>query len=149
MIKAVEREYQSVRIAVARLSAAVARDPAALGAGVSPRNLKAADDHLEGTYLIRMFAEFETAVRSHWGTIRPRARTQVKSLLDNVGALRGMPSDVIANPHKAREHRNRLVHERDDVVEAVPFTDARRHLAIYLTRLSSEWDDWCPSGKAA
>src|SRR5271166_5033472 len=66
-IKAVEREYWSARRAIDRLSADVARDPGALGEGPSPRDLRSADENLEGTYLVRMFAEFETGVRSFWG----------------------------------------------------------------------------------
>jgi len=80
-IKAVEREYWSTRIAVDRLSAQVTHDPGILGSGPRPRDLESADENLEGTYLIRMFAEFETGVRSYWRTIRPRARTPVESLL--------------------------------------------------------------------
>ena len=70
-IKAVEREYWSTRIAVDRLSAQVTHDPGILGNGPRPRDLESADENLEGTYLIRMFAEFETGVRSYWGLSDP------------------------------------------------------------------------------
>jgi hypothetical protein len=59
-IKAVEREYWSTRIAIDRLSAQVALDPGVLGIGPRPRDLEATDENLEGTYPVRMFAEFET-----------------------------------------------------------------------------------------
>jgi hypothetical protein len=41
-IKAVQREYWATRLAVDRLSADVARDPAVLGQGPAPRDLVAA-----------------------------------------------------------------------------------------------------------
>ena len=80
-IKAVEREYWSARRAVDRLLAEVVRDPSALGKGPSPRDLRSADEHLEGTYLVRMFAEFETGVRSFWRTIKPCARRKPRFFL--------------------------------------------------------------------
>jgi len=49
-IKAVEREYLAARRAVDRLSADVARDTGVLGEGPSPRDLKSAEENLEGTY---------------------------------------------------------------------------------------------------
>jgi hypothetical protein len=52
-IKAVEREFWSARRAIDRLSSDVARDTSALGEGPSPRDLRSADENLEGTYLIR------------------------------------------------------------------------------------------------
>jgi len=80
-IKAVEREYWSTRVAVERLSREVAHDSGVLGAAPTPRDLESAGENLEGTYLIRMFAEFETGIRSFWRTIRPRARTPREILL--------------------------------------------------------------------
>ena len=59
------------------------RDPKALGEGRSPRDLRSADENLEGTYLVRMFAEFETGIRSFWRTIKLR-RTQTEILLDRL-----------------------------------------------------------------
>ena len=61
-VKAVENEYKSVRIAVDRLKSAVALDPTVLGADPKPANLGVADRNLEGTYLVRLFAEFESAL---------------------------------------------------------------------------------------
>ena len=137
-IKAVEREYWSTRIAIDRLSAQVALDLGVLGIGPRPRDLEAADENLEGTYLVRMFAEFETGVRSYWRTIRPRARTPVESLLSRVGDRCDIPLDVIQGAQTVREYRNKLVHDRDEKVKAVSIADARHRLAMYFARLPIE-----------
>jgi len=137
-IKAIEREYWSVREAVDRLSADVAHDPNALGQGRSPRDLRSAGENLEGTYLVRMFAEFETGIRSFWRTIKPR-RTQTEILLDQVGDKCKVPADVIGLIHSTRKYRNSLLHEREDGVEAVTISSARRCLQHYLSRLPDEW----------
>jgi hypothetical protein len=139
-IKAVEREYLASRIAVDRLAAEAAHDPAVLGTATRPRDLKSTDENLEGTYLVRMFAEFETGVRAYWRTIRPRARVSVETLLARVGDRCGIPVDVIHDAHTVRMYRNKLLHDRDRDVEAVTVADARRRLATYLARLPIEWD---------
>ncbi|CAN5626654.1 hypothetical protein BH23PLA1_BH23PLA1_41670 [soil metagenome] len=62
-IKAVQREYSAVRFAIERLKAQVERDPALLAKPVEIRDLRDAFDHLEGTYIIRIFSEFEAGLR--------------------------------------------------------------------------------------
>jgi hypothetical protein len=140
-IKAVEREYWSARRAVDRLSADVARDPSALGEGPSPRDLRSADENLEGTYLVRMFAEFETGVRSFWRAIKPRARTQAEVLLDRVGDRCKIPADIIRLSHSTRKYRNYLLHDREEEVEVVTVSVAQRCFQRYLSRLPNEWGD--------
>jgi hypothetical protein len=140
-IKAVEREFWSARRAIDRLSSDVARDTSALGKGPSPRDLRSADENLEGTYLIRMFAEFETGVRTYWRAMRPRARTQAQVLLDRVGDTRGMSADVIDDVHAARLYRNNLLHHREETAEVVTISQARACFQKYLSRLPNEWVD--------
>jgi len=140
-IKAVEREYWAARRAIDRLSADVARDTGVLGEGPSPRDLRSADDNLEGTYLIRMFAEFETGVRSFWRTIRSRAGAPAEILLDRVGVTCGIPADVIHVAQRAREYRNKLVHDREVEVEVLTVSEARRCFATYVARLPIAWGD--------
>jgi hypothetical protein len=140
-IKAVEREFWSARSAIDRLLLDFARDTSALGEGPSPRDLRSADDNLEGTYLIRMFAEFETGVRSFWRAMRPRARTQAEVLLDRVGDARGISAHVIDEVHAARKYRNNLLHDRQDEVEVIAVSQARSCLQKYLSRLPNEWRD--------
>ncbi len=104
-----------------------------------PRNLKLADENLEATYIIRMFAEFESAIRSFWKTIRPKTRTQTESLLDRVGDRCGVPIEVARNVQVVRLYRNKLVHERDQECETVTIKDTRSRLATYLAFLPREW----------
>jgi hypothetical protein len=137
-VKAVEREYWAARLAVDRLAADVARDPGALGDGPEPRDLLAARENIQGTYLIRMFAEFETAVKSYWKASR-RTHPQAEVLLNRVGALRGMPGDVINGVHAARKHRNNLLHDREGDMDAVTVSQARQWFQTYLARLPNQW----------
>ena len=60
-LKGVEREYRIVRLATDRLAAEAAHDPTILGRTLRVREIGPASQRLEGTYVVRLFAEFETA----------------------------------------------------------------------------------------
>ncbi len=83
-IKGVEREYFAVRLGVVRLLIDSRSDPAILaGSALRPRDVEFAADRSEGTYLIRIFAEFETGLRLFWTAARgtdPPVRTRDQPL---------------------------------------------------------------------
>lgn len=141
-IKAVEREYWAVRTAIDHLAAVIAHDPTVLGEQSKPRDLVSASESLDGTYIVRMFAEFETAIRSYWRTIRPMSRAHVEVLVDRVADRLAMPVNIRRGVHAVREYRNQLVHDRHQEVDgaSVSVKDARHWLASYLARLPQEWD---------
>lgn len=138
-IKAVEREFVAIRIAVDRLQLEVARDPAILRGRVEPRDLTRASEALEGTYLTHMFAEFEMGLRLFWATLRdtnPRA----VDLLNSIAAQRGIPDDRRDEAHEVREYRNSLVHEREDEdIDPISLTAARSRLCTFFSFLPLEW----------
>lgn len=118
------------------------RDPTVLpyDAAFEIRDLKAAADSLEATYIVRLFAEFEAGLRSYWSIVRPTS-PPVSALIDAVAA-RAL-SRIIADPsgdvHEVREYRNSLVHEGDDAVKAVSLEESHRRLKLYLSRLPWDW----------
>jgi hypothetical protein len=112
-IKAVEREFLAVRLGTDRLQEASRRDPTLLRGQVDPRDLARASDALEGTYLVRMFAEFETGLRLYWDSLRD-TNPRTVDLLNSLAGQRGIPDDQRDNAHLVREYRNSLVHERED-----------------------------------
>ncbi len=119
-----------------RLSADVRRDVTLLRHSISPRDLESASNNAEATYVIRLFAEFETALRLYWPTIRNRpvpART--RDLLDAVAAARRIGHIDLERAHEVREFRNALVHEREEPGESVPIAIARKYLCVFLSRL--------------
>lgn len=90
-----------------RLSAAVAQDGTVLPRALRVRDVRRAVQRLEGTYLIRLFAEFETGLRLYWATARrtePPART--RDLLEGLAATRRISHDARENAQTVREYRN-------------------------------------------
>ena len=93
---------------------------------------------LEGTYIIRLFAEFETGLRLFWMTIKP-TEPSTRALLDGIAARRGIPTDPLASAHTVRVYRNTLVHERDEEVAPISIGGARSHLCRFFAFLPESW----------
>lgn len=112
-MKAVEREYLAALLAVERLAEQIRTDPLLLKGELKPRDLSRAAELLEGTYIIRLFAEFETALRRFWTLVRstdPPGRTQ--DLIQGVAATCRIGNVELDGAHDVRKYRNTLVHER-------------------------------------
>lgn len=137
-IKAVEREYLIARRAVDAFSAALEKDQSILPPNTRIRDAQAMSDNLEGTYIIRLFAAFESGLRSYWASIRT-TKPPVRDLVDSVAGDRGVPDDLRDQVHEVREYRNSLVHENDEEVEAVAINVARSRLCTFFARLPDDW----------
>jgi hypothetical protein len=139
-IKAIEREHTVTRLAVRRLLESANRDPTILKGDVTLRDIGHAAGRLEGTYLIRLFAEFETGLRLFWPTAKgtePPGRT--RDLLDGIASARRIPPDQLTNAHAVREYRNSLVHEREEETAPIPIAQARGHLCTFFSFLPLNW----------
>jgi hypothetical protein len=146
-IKAAEREYQAVRVAVDWLLGATPDEvhdvtDARGWDDLAVADVYAADRNLDATYLIRMFSVFERAVSSYWRLLPGNAGRDVEGnlLLDEVGASCQILTDVTREAQAVRVHRNNLVHRRiDDHAAAMAFADARGDLLTYLRELPEVW----------
>jgi hypothetical protein len=140
-LNAVEREHSAAELADEYLGVGIKADPARLAArGLSPKDARNFSDNVEATYLIRLFAEFESALRDVWAngynrTTEPPSRV----LIDSVGARCNVSDADIEAVHRVREYRNLLVHEGDDGTEAVEFETAKGDLGRFLARLPLDW----------
>ena len=138
---AVEREYLAASVAADLLQERRGADPAFLAAhelrSRDARNLRA---HLEGTYVIRLCAEFEAGLRDAWQNAFGRpTQPPLRDLLAAVAARRLVPQDALDRADEVREYRNVLVHEGAPDVAAIPIADVRRHLCRFFSRLPSRW----------
>lgn len=139
-VKTVEREHTVIRCSVDYLSSIARIDPIVLPPVIRVRDTDESLVQLEGTYVVRLFAEFETALRTFWIAVRatdPPSRT--RDLVESIGVRNKIPHDHILNAHAVREFRNGLVHEREDEVAPVPIATARKHLCVFLSFLPLHW----------
>ena len=139
-IKDVERQHSVIRLAITRLASSAKPDPTVLTGGLTFRDIGHASDRLEGTYIIRLFAEFETGLRLFWPTARGTdAPSRTRDLLDGVAATRRIPNDELLKAHAVREYRNLLVHEIEEEMVPISIAEARGHLCRYFNFLPPSW----------
>jgi hypothetical protein len=150
-IKSVEREHRAARLAVRRLSDQAGLDPSvlelprdrdhearSLGRAIAFRDLILTSDQLEGTYLIRLFAEFESGLRAYWEVFK-KTTPKTENLLKGVAAKCKVPPDRATEAQEVREYRNSLVHMRSRQATAIPIDRARGHLCSFLSFLPKTW----------
>lgn len=131
-LKAVERQYSATRRATDYLRAEAAHRPGILR-GVGFPVLGLASENLEGTYIIRLFAEFATALRLFWTTYRPtEPPTRAIDLMNGIAATARIDHDPLENAHGVRRFRNVLAHNREEPAEPIQIADVRQRLNRYL-----------------
>jgi hypothetical protein len=137
-------EYMSVRAAVDRLKDAVARAPDFLNKDpVAREYLRDAHENLEATYIIRLFAAFEAALRSYDRAKRRdlSRRTDASVMIDEIGGKRGrgIQMGIRQRAHDVRLVRNYWAHESNADPGPMTVDAARARLQAYLHELPDEW----------
>jgi hypothetical protein len=100
-IKAVEQQHAAVQLATSRLLDAGRRDRTLLQGNVEYRHIAEAARDLEGTYLIRLFAAFETGLWLFWDSARD-TNPRTRDLLESGAAMRIIPDEQKDAAHGVR-----------------------------------------------
>lgn len=137
-IKSVEREYVAMRHAADRFRQAALADPTILDENLRRGEIVVASENLEGTYIVRLFTEFETGVRQYW-VVNWDTHPKTADLLDGLAARRGVPETQRTNAHLVRDYRNALVHEREEEAKPIPIAVARGYLCHFFSFLPPHW----------
>ncbi len=133
-LKATLREYSVVADAVRRLRDAVRDGQVPSPPATSLRDYEAALGQLEPTYLVRLWAEFETTLRSYRRPIEKNPDDNIRAFdliqwAQGIMAGRKVDAGVRDLVHEVREYRNSLVRERDNMAPAVGIAEARHRLS--------------------
>src|SRR4051794_22156231 len=92
-LKAVEREYRLARLAVDRLQRHAMESPELLAGDQRFGDVEILSRRLEGTYVVRLFSEFETALRHFLRVARLRVPTKAELLVNKVRDRVGISVD--------------------------------------------------------
>lgn len=140
-LRRIERQWRVARISARLFDEGLQKNPALLAAD----DLEAADvttyrDELSATYVIRLFAEFESGLRDWWQSGLGRtSRPATRQLIDSVAARRSIPDPWRDSVHAVREYRNSLVHEENEAAASVEIDIARGYLCRYFSWLPLDW----------
>lgn len=137
-------ESKSARAAVDRLRAAVAATPDLLKKGSEARTyLHDAHKNLEGTYIVRLFAAFEAALRSYdrWKHNDPNRTTKASIMIAEIGGKRGRGIEIRTRQgaDEVLRVRHYWAHESDEDPGPMTIDEARARLQAYLHELPDEW----------
>jgi hypothetical protein len=137
-------EFRSARVAVDRLRTAVVATPDLLkNDRVAREYLNRAQKNLEGTYIVRLFAAFEAALRSYDRAKHndPSRETKATVMIDEIGGKRGrgIQPGIRQRAHDVRQVRNYWAHEDNAVPASMNVDEARARLQAYLHELPDEW----------
>ena len=140
----VTREFKLVRTAVDRFQADAIRTPEILLRDADARrHLRRADQNLEGTYIVRLFAAFEAALRSYARSRHkvPQRIADASTLIDQIGGRSGrsIDIDIRQRAHEVRRVRNYWAHESDEAPGPMTIDEARARLQLYLSELPDDW----------
>ena len=143
-LKATSREYRVIADAVDQRMEEVAAGRGPAPPGTSLQDYASARARLEDTYIVRLWAEFETALRSYRRSRPGKQNDQIRTrdLIDwaeGVSEGRKIAAGVKALVHQVRDYRNGLVHDREATAPAVPIEEARHRLTTFLARLPARW----------
>lgn len=144
-INEVSGEYAAARLALNRLRADVVRAPDLLiNDRVARDHLRLAHENLEGTYIVRLFAAFEAALRSFDRSRHadPGRLTDSSVMIDAIGGRRGrgIRAELREGAHKVRKARNFWAHESDEDHGKLSLDEARARLQAFLSELPDGWD---------
>jgi hypothetical protein len=144
-LKAIEHEYWVADLAMRRLADQARRDPTILDRDMRVRGIAGAWSHLNGTYGIRLFAEFETGLRKFWGATRIEAEPRsVAEIIDRIAARHGIGHAELTNAHRARQYRNRQIHDNEEEGETLEVSDCRSFLCTFLGKMPPNWEPPTP-----
>lgn len=140
-LRAVQREFETAAVAIDALGARFKVDPSALASyGLTKRDFHKLQQNLEATYLVRLFAEFETTLRSAWTHAFHRvSHPRITDLHNSIAARRSIPERWLDAVHEVRVYRNSIVHEDSDKASPVAIPDACNRLCRFLSQLPARW----------
>ena len=138
-VKEVEREHTAVRFAADYLLLAVQEGQVELEHNLKQRNIIQSSERLQGTYIIRLFSEFELALELFLRSKEIKIPHTAKPLINRVAARIGFSGDILTNAHRVRMYRNQLVHNRDEAEQQMTIRQATSYLCTFLGRSSENW----------
>jgi hypothetical protein len=136
-VKAVEREHTALRFTTDHALRSLGEGGVDLEEGLKRLDVNRASERLEGTYIIRLFSEFEVALKAF---LRDRQIKKMprdaKPLIDRAASYAKFSGPILGNAHKVRVYRNDLVHK---LVYGIPddqkmtIRTATSHLCTFLS----------------
>ena len=134
----VEKEHRAAELALRELARRADADRTLLGPSVTNADLRSCRDNLESTYVIRILAVFEEALRDVRRIVYAKSGPiKTYALLQQCASRQHIRFDDIANAHLVREYRNAIVHGGGAL--PVTLSQARQWLCTFFGWMPPQW----------
>jgi hypothetical protein len=145
-IQEVAGEFKAASVSVSRLKDQIDADANTVAGEPWVReHLARTYANLEGTYIVRMFAAFEAALRSYDRYLfdDPERETKSSVMIDQLGTKKNLKvrQAILDGVHRVRRIRNYWAHDTDGDIEPMPIDRVRGFLQAYLDKFPNNWGD--------
>ena len=136
----VRNEFDAARVALAYTLAQLEAGVRIVRPGhVALPELRASSNHLEITFVLRLFAEYEGVLMSYWANGMGRVtRPKVSVLMNRIADHQSMSQADLGAAHDVRTFRNEIVHE-EAREPRLTFPDCASRIGTYLRWLPVRW----------
>ena len=138
-IKDVEREHTTTRFAIEHLKRSLGEKTIKLLADLKEKHVNQANDRLEATYIVRLFSEFERALKEYLYSKKIKIPWKAESLINRVASRVRIQGIILVNAHQVRNQRNIFVHHLEQKDEPLTMRKSTSYLTTFLDRLKIDW----------
>jgi hypothetical protein len=142
-VKAIEREHTALRFTTDNVLRLLGEGGVGLEEDLKRLDINRASERLEGTYIIRLFSEFEVMLKAFLRKRKiKRIPRDAKPLINRVASYAKFSGPILDNAHVVREHRNKLVHNLVYGIlesERITIRTVTSHLCTFLSRSLARW----------
>ncbi len=136
----VAREHGTALVAISTLDHQLRLDPSFMDAhDLLPQDVRHFRRNLEATYLVRLFAEFESCLRDLWRSLGRHSHPSTTDLINALASRLKIRGQVLVDAHKVREYRNMIVHEDAKRLPTIPVSVAIDLLRRFVKYLPADW----------
>jgi hypothetical protein len=106
--------------------------------GTTLSELARCRDKLEINYILRLFSEFEAAIRSYWVRTVRNSAPGMQVLMNRIADRLNMAAVDRAAAHAIRDYRNQVIHQNPRTLEYT-YGDCAKALGTDLRWLPQNW----------
>ena len=103
--------------------------------GLRRADIQQTSAHLEATYLIRLFTQFEAILRDDFTQRKLSVPYKTETLINKAASQARIDSSIVTGAHSVRVCRNGIVHGGKMNAPTIPFNDALALLNYCLSRI--------------
>ncbi|SRR5260370_192430 len=138
-LRDVEREHEAARMTVRHFLQSLHDGKVRLEPHLKRVHISGLSTRLEGTYVIRIFSEFELSLKLFLKEKHETVPMNMRPRINKVANIVGFKGSSVDDAHRARRYRNKVVHHLEEETHALTLRKVTSFLCTYLDRMQKDW----------